>query len=237
MINSARTFRPWWFQSPGPNLQRWKAANKRVQVDVWPVKGIRSHMLAGAEALLCFPACLTYFQRPDKLRRYETPLYVWPGPHPGEGEEERPVSEQVIRSQCHTWLKGQIHAREAFVFNACEELLTNTPWPSYFPPSNSTFTYFPFISFSRWGETISQNAERQRGAGGAGWGCGECLGGVGGRLFPEIGLAATLHLHCGDRGFSLARLKTTHQVNITVEHKELNGESGVIKKKKKENRK
>lgn len=59
-------------------------------------------LLAGAEALLCFPACLTYFQRPDKLQRHETPLYVWPQLHPGEGEEDRPVSEQVIRSQSHT---------------------------------------------------------------------------------------------------------------------------------------
>lgn len=45
---------------------------------------------------------------------------------------------------------------------------------------------------------------------------------VGARLFPEIGLAATLHLHCRDWGFSLAQLKTTQQVNsyITVELKE-----------------
>lgn len=41
-------------------------------------------------------------------------------------------------------------------------------------------------------------------------------------LFPEIGLAATLHLHCREWGFSLAWLKTTHQVNsyITVQHKD-----------------
>ena len=46
-------------------------------------------------------------------------------------------------------------------------------------------------------------------------------GTAGARLFPEIGLAATLHLHCRDRGFSLAQLKTTQQVNsyITLEHK------------------
>lgn len=45
---------------------------------------------------------------------------------------------------------------------------------------------------------------------------------VGARLFPEIGLAATLHLHCRDWGFSLAQLRTTQQVNsyITVELKE-----------------
>lgn len=75
------------------------------------------------------------------------------------------------------------------------------------------FTCFPFISFSRCGETISQNGERQRGLGEQGGGA---------RLYPEIGLAATLHLHCRDRSFSLARLKTTHQVNsyITAEHKE-----------------
>lgn len=44
---------------------------------------------------------------------------------------------------------------------------------------------------------------------------------VGARLFPEIGLAATLHLHSRDRGFSLAQLKTTQQVNryITVEQR------------------
>lgn len=48
---------------------------------------------------------------------------------------------------------------------------------------------------------------------------------VGAWLFPEIGLAATLHLHCRDWGFSLAQLKTTQQVNryITVEQK-VNGE-------------
>lgn len=58
-------------------------------------------------------------------------------------------------------------------------------------------------------------------------GNGACESRVGGagrgaQLFPEIGLAATLHLHYGDRSFSLARLKTTHQVNsyITAEHKE-----------------
>lgn len=38
-------------------------------------------------------------------------------------------------------------------------------------------------------------------------------------LFPEIGLAATLHLDCRDRDFRLAQLKTTQQVNryITLE--------------------
>lgn len=47
-------------------------------------------------------------------------------------------------------------------------------------------------------------------------------GRAGALLFPEIGLAATLHLHCRDWGFSLARLRTTQQVNsyITVAHKE-----------------
>lgn len=45
---------------------------------------------------------------------------------------------------------------------------------------------------------------------------------VGAWLFPEIGLPATLHLHCRDWGFSLAQLRTTQQVNsyITVEQKE-----------------
>lgn len=96
------------------------------------------------------------------------------------------------------------------IFNVFAELLKE-----YFPPSNSALLSlcFPFISFSRCGETISQNGERQRGLGEQGGGA---------RLFPEIGLAATLHLHCGDRSFSLAQLKTTHQVNsyITAEHKE-----------------
>lgn len=79
----------------------------------------------------------------------------------------------------------------------------------YIPPSNFfTVTYFSFISFLLWWENC--NGER------AGW------GGGGGWLFPEIGLAATLHLHCRDWGFSLAQLKTTQQVNsyITVEQKE-----------------
>lgn len=70
--------------------------------------------LAGAETLLCFLACLTYFLRPDKLQRHETRLYVWPGLHPGEGRvdlEERPVSEQVICPRRHTLLKGQIPYR------------------------------------------------------------------------------------------------------------------------------
>lgn len=45
-------------------------------------------------------------------------------------------------------------------------------------------------------------------------------GRAGALLFPEIGLAATLHLHCRDWGFSLAQLRTTQQVNsyITVAH-------------------
>lgn len=46
-------------------------------------------------------------------------------------------------------------------------------------------------------------------------------------LFPEIGLAATLHFDCRDWGFSLAQLKTTQQVNryITLEQKrKVNGE-------------
>lgn len=44
---------------------------------------------------------------------------------------------------------------------------------------------------------------------------------VGAWLFPKIGLAATLRLHCRDWGFSLAQLKTTQQVSsyITVEQK------------------
>ena len=44
---------------------------------------------------------------------------------------------------------------------------------------------------------------------------------VGVWLFPKIGLAATLHFDCRDRGFSLAQLKTTQQVNryITLEQK------------------
>lgn len=33
----------WCFQSPGAKPLCWRAANKQVQVDVWPVKGIRSH--------------------------------------------------------------------------------------------------------------------------------------------------------------------------------------------------
>lgn len=70
--------------------------------------------LAGAETLLCFLACLTYFLRPDKLQRHETRLYVWPGLHPGKGRvdlEERPVSGQVICPRRHTLLKGQIPYR------------------------------------------------------------------------------------------------------------------------------
>lgn len=59
-------------------------------------------LLASVEELLCLLACLTYFLRPDKLQHHETPLYVWPQLHPREGEEERPASEQVIRSQSHT---------------------------------------------------------------------------------------------------------------------------------------
>lgn len=44
---------------------------------------------------------------------------------------------------------------------------------------------------------------------------------MGAWLFPEIGLAATLHLDYRDWGFRLAQLKTTQQVNryISVEEK------------------
>lgn len=65
-------------------------------------------LLVGTETLLCFLACLTYFQRPDKLQLHETLLYVWPQLHPREGRvgsEERPVSEQVMCPQCHL-IKG-----------------------------------------------------------------------------------------------------------------------------------
>lgn len=54
-------------------------------------------LLAGAEALLCFLACLAYFERPDELQRHETALYVWPWLHPEEGEEE-----DLRVSRCHT---------------------------------------------------------------------------------------------------------------------------------------
>lgn len=83
--------------------------------DVWPVKGIRSPPLAGAETLLCFLACLTYFLRPDKLQRHEARLYVFGLGYIPEraewtlgGREDRPVvGGQVVCPRRHTLLKGQ----------------------------------------------------------------------------------------------------------------------------------
>lgn len=83
--------------------------------DVWPVKGIRSPPLAGAETLLCLLACLTYFLRPDKLQRHEARLYVFGLGYIPEraewtlgGREDRPVvGGQVVCPRRHTLLKGQ----------------------------------------------------------------------------------------------------------------------------------
>lgn len=83
--------------------------------DVWPVKGIRSPPLAGAETLLCFLACLTYFLRPDKLQRHEARLYVFGLGYIPEraewtlgGREDHPVvGGQVVCPRRHTLLKGQ----------------------------------------------------------------------------------------------------------------------------------
>lgn len=83
-------------------------------------------LLVGAETLLCFLACLTYFQRPDKLQHHETLLYVWPQLHPREGRvdsEESPFSEQVICPQCHTLSKGQTQTCDSVMCKVCKNLL------------------------------------------------------------------------------------------------------------------
>lgn len=152
-------------------------------------------LLVGAETLLCFLACLTYFQRPDKLQHHETLLYVWPQLHPREGRvdsEESPFSEQVICPQCHTLSKGQMQTCDLVLCKVCKNLQKITTLIYIFLSSTASLWQIFLLFHSLCEEGGWAGMEKSNWAGGQG--VGEKGGGGSAVSWNRISSYSTLTL-------------------------------------------